>query len=163
MFLGEEFTVDTLPARESFEPLPAGWYDVIISGADYKATKNGSGYYIKLQYTIEGPSYQGRVVFGNLNTRNANPVAEKIGRQQLGELLAAIGLRGVTDTEQLLNHRLSIKLKIRKSDEYGDSNDVAGFRAAAGVPRVAVAAPVAAAASAPAASAPASNTPPWAK
>jgi hypothetical protein len=53
-------------------------------------------------YDITGPSHQGRVVFGNLNIKNANPKAEEIGRQQLGDIMRAIGLAKVTDTDQFI-------------------------------------------------------------
>ena len=127
--LGEEFNVNTMPKSErNFEPLPAGWYDVSISGAEVKDTKTGTGSYIAVRYAVTGPTHQGRVVFGNLNVKNANPTAEKIGREQLGELMLAIGLEKVTDSDQLIGGNLSIKLDIRKSEQYGDSNNVIGFK-----------------------------------
>ena len=131
--LGQTFAADQLPQSESnFDPLPAGWYTASIAGAELKDTKAGNGQYIAVRYDITGPSHEGRVVFGNLNIRNPNPKAEEIGHQQLGELMRAIGLSKVEDTDQLIGGQLSIKLKIRKSEEYGDSNDVSGFKAVAG-------------------------------
>jgi hypothetical protein len=82
-FLDEEYSVDTLPQSTSnFEPLPEGWYNAAITGAEIKATKAGDGKYIACKYTITGPSHQGRVIFGNLNIKNASTKAEEIGRQQ---------------------------------------------------------------------------------
>jgi hypothetical protein len=129
-FLDVAINAADLPVSEnSFDPLPAGWYQVNIKGAELKDTKAGTGQYIAVQYDVLGPTHQGRVVFGNLNIRNPNPKAEEIGRQQLGELMRAIGLATVQDTDQLIGGQLSIKLKIRKSEEYGDSNDVSGYKA----------------------------------
>ena len=72
-FLDEEFNVDSLPKSTSnFEPLPDGWYNATITGAEIKATKAGDGKYIACKYTITGPSHQGRVIFGNLNIKNAS-------------------------------------------------------------------------------------------
>ena len=158
--LRETFSVDTLPQSDrSYDPLPAGWYDVEIAGAEIRTTKAGTGEYIAVRYDVTGPSHAGRVIFGNLNISNANPTAEKIGKQQLGELMLAIGLKNVSDTDQLIGHRCSIKLSIRKSEEYGDSNDVKGWKAVAGgAPPAAAAAP----SPAPAPQAPAGNAPPWA-
>ena len=66
-FLDEEFSVDTLPKGTSnFEPLPEGWYNATITGAEVKDTKAGDGKYIACKYTVTGPSHQGRVVLGNL-------------------------------------------------------------------------------------------------
>ena len=159
--LGETFDVDTLPQGNtgSFDPLPAGWYSATMSAAEIKATKSGTGQYIAIRYDITGPTHQGRVVFGNLNIRNASPKAEEIGRQQLGDICRAIGLARVGDTDQLIGHSLMIKLDVEKSQEYGDKNQVKGFKAiAGGAPPV-----MAKAASAPAAAAPAKAAPPWAR
>jgi len=159
-FLTETFDVNELPVGNAgnFEPLPAGWYTCTISQAELKDTKAGNGQYIKLRYDITGPSHQGRVVFGNLNIKNANPKAEEIGRQQLGEIMRAIGLAKVADTDQLIGGQISIKLDIKQDAQYGASNEVRGFKSVSGsVAPTATAAP----ASAPAAAAKAA--PPWAK
>lgn len=156
-FLDEAFEADQLPQGNggNFDPLPAGWYTVTIGGAELKPTKAGNGQYIAVRYDVTGPTHQGRVVFGNLNIKNPNTKAEEIGRQQLGELMRAIGLAKVTDTDQLIGGSLEIKLAIRVSEEYGNSNNVKGFKSLTG--------------SLPAASKPASEAapkkaaPPWAK
>ena len=129
-----------------------------MSAAEIKTTKTGTGQYIALRYDITGPTHQGRVVFGNLNIRNASPKAEEIGRQQLGDICRAIGLARVGDTDQLIGNSLMIKLDIEKSEQYGDKNQVKGFKpVAGGAPKV-----VGMAASIPAA-APTKAAPPWAK
>jgi len=154
-YLGETFDTATLPESTGFDPLPAGWYDAHIAAAEVKATKDGSGQYIKLRYTITGPTHEGRVVFGNLNIRNASPKAEEIGRQQLNELLRAIGLARVTDSDELIGGSLSIKLTVKPADgQYDAGNEVRGFKALAGG-----APPMPAAATA----APGKPAPPWAK
>ena len=127
-FLDEEFSVDTLPVgNNNFEPLPEGWYNAAITGAEVKETKAGDGKYIACKYTITGPSHQGRVIFGNLNIKNASTKAEEIGRQQLGEIMRAIGLGKVSDTDQLIGGNLGIKLTVRTGEYAG--NEIKGFRA----------------------------------
>ncbi|AIM40753.1 putative single stranded DNA annealing protein [Idiomarinaceae phage 1N2-2] len=151
------FNAEELPQSESnFEPLPAGWYNAHITGAELKDTKAGNGQYIAIRYDITGPTHEGRVVFGNLNIRNPNPKAEEIGHQQLGELMRAIGIAKVTDTDQLIGGQCAIKLKVRKSEEYGDSNDVQGFKALSGGVKAPSAAPATSGAAA-------SGKPPWAQ
>jgi len=155
-FLDEEFSVDSLPVgNNNFEPLPEGWYNAAITGAEIKATKAGDGKYIALKYNITGPSHQGRVVFGNLNIKNASTKAEEIGRQQLGDIMRAIGLAKVSDTDQLIGGNLGIKLSM-KTGEYA-GNEVKAFRALNG------AAPAAAPFKSVAPAAPAKAAPPWAK
>jgi len=133
-FLEQAFTLDDLPVpQNNFEPLPEGWYTASISDAEIKTTKAGNGQYINVKYSIIGPTHQGRMVFGMVNIKNPNPKAEEIGRQQLGEIMRAIGLSKVSDTDQLIGGSLSIKLKITPaSGDYEASNNVSSFKALAG-------------------------------
>jgi len=154
-FLDQEFNVNELPASTSFDPLPEGWYNVSIAYAEIKDTKTAGGQYIKIEYVVTGPSHQGRKVWGNLNIKNANPNAEKIGRQQLGEVMRSIGLVKVTDTDQLIGGNLAIKLIVKQDEKYGAGNDIKAFKALAG----AVPTPFSTPAPAPAPK----GSPPWAK
>lgn len=132
-FLDQTFSADEMPVSEkSYDVLPAGWYTASITAAELKNTKAGTGQYIAIRCDITGPSHQGRVVFGNLNIRNPNPKAEEIGRQQLGEVMRAIGIAKVQDTDELIGGQLSIKVDIRSSEQYGDQNEVRAFKAIAG-------------------------------
>lgn len=160
-FLGETFDTETLPQPEqgNFEPLPAGWYQAKITKAEVRETKAGTGNYIAVRYDITGPTHQGRVVFGNLNIKNPSSESERIGREQLGELMRAIGLTRVQDSDELIGGELSIKLKVRQSDKYGDSNDVAGFKAIQGAQPPAPRASSTSSAS----TAAGAGAPPWAK
>ena len=156
-FLDQEFDVATLPVGNgNFDPLPEGWYSSTISSAELTSTKAGDGSYIAIKYTITGPTHQGRVVFGNLNIKNPSQKAEEIGRQQLGDVMRAIGLAKVRDTDQLIGGQLSIKLSV-KTGEYA-GNEVKGYKAIGG------ASVLAQTYAAPAPhSAPSKSAPPWAK
>jgi len=132
MLLNEAFTLASLPtSNRTYDVVPAGWYVAQITDAEVKQTKSGTGEYIKIRYDIQGPTSQGRVVFGNLNVKNANPAAEKIGRQQLGDIMRSVGLSAVTDTDQLLGTTMQIKIDIRDSEQYGPSNEVKAWKALA--------------------------------
>lgn len=154
-FLGQTYQVKDIPEQDSFEPIPAGWYNARITEAEVKSTKAGTGSYVKVRYDITGPTHQGRVIYGNINLSNPNQQAEQIGIQQLGSLARAIGLEVISDSDQLINRDVQIKLSIKKdtSGQYNDSNDVKGFKAVDGVMP-----------SMPTASAPTykTATPPWA-
>jgi len=127
--LGKTYNATDLPAGNDFEVIPAGWYQAKVKSAELKQTNAGNGEYIKLQLEILGPSHQGRVVFSNLNIMNPNPKAEEIGLSQLNALITAIGLHQINDTDQLINGEAMIKLSIRKSDQYGEQNEVKGYKA----------------------------------
>lgn len=160
-FLDQEFNADDFVTTSSFDPLPEGWYNVSIAGAEVKNTKAGTGQYIAVKYTVTGPSHEGRIVFGNLNIKNPNPDAEKIGRQQLGDLMRSVGLAKIKDTDQLIGGNLQIKLTVKPaSGQYDASNDIKGFKALVGASLPQPASMPQSAASAPQAS---SSAPPWAR
>ena len=153
-----DFNPSDVPATEkSFEVLAPGWYAASITGAEVKATKSGTGQYLRVEYTISGPSGAGRKVWSNYNVRNENPKAESIGREQLAELCRCVGLARVNDTDQLLGCNVSVKLKVREaSNGYDAQNEVQAHKALEGS---APPAPAAAKAAAPKAG----PKPPWAK
>lgn len=130
-FLGK-ISASELPEStgSEFEPLPAGWYQACITGSDLTDTKSGSGQYIKVKYDILGPTHAGRLVWQNLNIRNQNPKAEEIGLRQLGEVLRALGLVEIEETDQLVGGNVEIKLAV-KTDDYGTKNEVKSVRAIA--------------------------------
>ena len=119
-------------APNSYDPLPAGWYMVRIADAEIKQTKAGNGSYVSIRYDVLGPTHQGRVVYGNITISNPNRKAEEIGEQQMAALRSSIGLARITDTDQLIGATVEIKLTVKKDDEYGDKNDVKGYRAIEG-------------------------------
>jgi hypothetical protein len=134
-FLEHAINLEDLPESTGdgeFKPLPAGWYNSTINKAELKATKDGTGQYIAIRYDITGPTHQGRVVFGNVNIRNKSEKAEEIGRAQLGDIMRALGLKQVTDTDQLIGGALQIKLDIKTDEQYGTRNEVKGYKAAEG-------------------------------
>jgi len=133
MKLSETYSAAELQPSQSYELLPAGWYTAIITDAELKPTKAGNGEYIKLRYDITGPSCQGRVVFSNINIKNPNAKAEEIGRIDLGNIMRALGLAAVSDTDELINGHLTIKIDVRPaSGEYGPQNEVKGWRSSTG-------------------------------
>ena len=133
-FLEESFDIADLPTAKDrdFAPIPAGWYTAAIAGAEVRTTKAGNGNYIAVRFDITGPEHQGRVVWTNLNTRNPSSQAEEIGRQQLGDIMRAIGLTKLEDTDQMLGGNLTIKVTVKDDPTYGPGNEVRGFKAVEG-------------------------------
>ena len=116
--------------ENNFEPIPDGWYEVSISSTQLKQTKAGTGEYIALRYNVLGPTHEGHVIVGKLNIRNPNPKTQDIGIRQLGELMRAIGLASVEDTDQLIGGHLEVKVQITEAIGGCDvSNYVIGFKA----------------------------------
>lgn len=165
MNLGETFNLNEMPEdTNSFEPLPAGEYQGLVTATEVKTTKNGTGQYIRVEFTISGPTGAGRKVWANYNIRNANPMAAEIGRRELGSLMKASGLNSIQDSDQLMTGAtLGLKLTVRKSEEYGDSNEVKGVKALNGSQMPAPAQQLPAQHGTIPQSAPAGAAPPWAK
>lgn len=130
MNLGQIFNRDEMPTNtNNFEPIPAGWYTAHIAKAEVRATRDGTGNYINMQLSITGPSYEGRVVFGTINLRNKSQKAEEIGRAQLGDLMRALGLARVQDTDELVGGHVSIKVAVETSEGYEPRNTVKAYKA----------------------------------
>ena len=145
-------TIEASTSSMDYDVLPEGWYEARVTSAEVRETKAGTGSYISLRYDVTGPSHEGRVVFGNLNLSNPNSRAEQIGREQLAQLVAALGLKGISDSDELIGGECQIKVRI-KTDDYGTKNEIRGWKSLEGSPLPA-----------PTKSTPASEgKPPWAK
>ena len=132
--LGYTVSTQDLPEDQGgdFSPIPAGDYQVRIVETSLETTKSGTGQYIKLRMDVTGPSHEGRVLWANLNIKNDSQKAEEIGRQQLGAVMRAVGLDSLQDTDQLAGGAMTVKVTIRKSEQYGDQNEVKSFKAVTG-------------------------------
>ena len=164
-----DFDAEQHKPLESYDPLPPGWYPAMIVASSVEKTKAGDGYYAKFEFEVVGGEYQGRKVFTNINLANPNPKAVEIGQRELSSLCRAVSKLRISDTEELHNLPLQIKVKIRPAQgDYAAANEVNGYKplSESAQPAAAAAAPSApAAAVAPraAVTAPpaASKAPPW--
>lgn len=168
-FYGEEnddLNLDFNPeevVKTKFEPIPAGWQrfvikkiELVLAGKPEKDMKQAV-----IEFVCVAPEYAGRKVFGRFTVATSSKLDGKqksltIGREQIKELFEATGVGG-TSLAPLVDREVDIKLAVRpETEQYDASNDVKGFRAAAGfvAPPKAGAASTSKAAAAPAAKAP---------
>ena len=90
---------------------------------------------LQITHVITEGEYKGRKIFDRLNlwiAQNGQWVrrtdeAGNIAGQAMSELLAALGMATIRNHEELRGKSLVVKVKVRKSDEYGDSNDVQNY------------------------------------
>jgi hypothetical protein len=123
---------DDVPEGGAFEPLPEGWYKMLIESVEDKENKKGTGRYLKLALSVVGEKFKNRKVFDNLNYQHENEVAERIGKAKLKELCRAIGkdIATLKDEAELCNKTLFCKLSVRpESGQYAASNNVVQFKA----------------------------------
>lgn len=133
------FSISEAEAQETaswFDPLPAGWYDVVADEVSLSQNKAGTGAYIKVRFTVIGEKYRGRKVFTYINVQNQNAQAQEIGLANLRAFMVAIGLRNMTDVSQLANKPLQIRLRLKESRNGGDENQVNGYRAGQAAPQM---------------------------
>lgn len=134
--IGTTIRADELPQDErgDFSAIPAGDYAVVIDAAEIKATKTGTGQYIKLKLKVTGPTNAGRVLFSNVNILNQSPEAERIGRQELRKIMEATGVLELSDSDQLIGGHMIVKVTVKTSEQYGAENEVKGYRSIGGAP-----------------------------
>ena len=111
------------------DPVPAGWYNVMVDESEMKPTKAEGGLRLSLRFTIMDGQYANRKVFTGLNLKNANPVAQEIAYKQLSAICHAVGVMQVQDSQQLHGRPLKIKVKVRAaSGDYEASNDITSYK-----------------------------------
>ena len=127
------FNAEEVEPSSSFDPIPAGWYQAIISNSEMKATRDGYGEYLSLTLQIIDGQYENRLVFARLNLKNANDKAVDIARKDLAAICRAVGVMSPQASEELHDIPLMIKVKVRPaSGDYEASNDICGYKAVEG-------------------------------
>lgn len=121
--LGGGFDPSSVPSDE-YTPIPDGDYVVAITNAEIKDTSSG-GKMLVLDMEIQGGKHANRKVIERLNIVNSNETAVKIALRRLADISDSIGLKSLTDTEELIGKRLIAKISIEKGkgtyvDKYGE-------------------------------------------
>lgn len=142
-------------APRSYDPLPNGEYEMIVTKSDIKPTKAGTGHYLELELQVVSGEHSGRRHWERLNIDNPNKQAEDIAKAALAALCFAVGVEDMTDTEQV--HDIPFIAKVEIDRKEPDRNRITGYINAGGAAPAAAPAPAAK----PAAAAPARK--PWEK
>jgi hypothetical protein len=140
-----EFNPNEIPEdNRSFEPLPAGDYNMQVVDSEVKPTKKGNGDQLVLTLEVLDGPYANRRVWDRLNIRNPNSDAQRIAERALADLCLAINVMHITDSSSLHFKPFIGHVTIRPgNDKYGPSNSVR-YKARAGVtPKPAAAKPAA--------------------
>lgn len=122
------FDASTVAPSAPMDVLPDGDYAVIIEASEWKETKKKDGSYLELVLqVVDGPA-KGRKVWDRLNLSNPNTVAVDIAQQTLSAICHAVGVLKVSDSTQLHNLPMIVKLKV-KQGENGPMNECKGYKA----------------------------------
>lgn len=122
------FNASEVEPTSNFDPLPAGKYLAVISDSEMKGTKNGSGSYLQLTFTVIEGQYKNRVLWARLNLNNPNATAVKIAKSELSAVCRAVGIMQPRDSVELHNIPVLITVKCRKRVDSGEiDNEIRGY------------------------------------
>ena len=119
------------PSRE-LDPIPAGKYVAVITDSEMKDTRAGTGRYLQLEFEITDGEYAGRKLWSRLNIENQNAEAVRLARADLSAICRAVNVLTPSDSIDLHNLPLVIKVHCRKDKNTGEiTNDIRGYESKA--------------------------------
>jgi hypothetical protein len=163
--LGFTFDSSNQQGQDTNDVLPAGDYIMQVVQSEVRATKDGSGQYVWIEFDILDGEHQGRKYWDRLNIWNANPTAAEIANRALTSLTRACGLVAIEDTEELHFKPIKVRMGVSKRKDTGELQNRATYLPLqeGGAPQAPARAPAAPAAGRPAPTASAgAKAPPWA-
>ena len=95
------FNAAEVEPQQSFDALPPGRYEAIISESEMKDTKAGTGQYLQLTFTVVGGQHEGRKLWSRLNLVNPNATAVQIAERELSAICHCVGILVPQDSEEL--------------------------------------------------------------
>lgn len=140
------FNANEVEPSKAFDPIPAGKYIAVITDSEMKETRAGTGRYLQLEFEITDGEYAGRKLWSRLNIENQNAEAVRLARADLSAICRAVNVLTPSDSIDLHNLPLVIKVHCRKDKNTGEiTNDIRGYESKANYkpePKQAPAAPV---------------------
>jgi hypothetical protein len=108
--------------------IPSGWYECSIDRVEIKSTKAKNGKYILLGFLLNEFRFRRRTIFTNILIEHASAKAEQIGRNTLGQIMQCLHLEKIKEATDFLGKKIIIKVEIKKTIDYGEINEVKGYR-----------------------------------
>lgn len=126
------FNPQEVEPQADFAALPAGEYLVMLTNSELKDTKAGTGTYLSLTNQVLDGAYKGRIIFDRTNVTASNPIAQEIGRRAISAICHAVGKPTANESSELHNIPYIVRVVVGTDPKYGDSNEVKGYKSAAG-------------------------------
>lgn len=131
-----KFDATNVAPQTAFEPVPTGWYALVMTASEVKENNKKNGKILEVEYTIQSPeTYKGRKVFDRFNIENPNQQAVEIAYAQLSAVCHAINVIKFDNPSQLHNKILEARVSLRPAgpgadgQHYEASNEIKGYRA----------------------------------
>lgn len=123
------FDARTVEPNAGLKPVPVGKYKAIIRKSEKKANSAKTGHYIEMVFEIVEGDSRGKRVYARLNLWNPNNTAVEIARGELSAICHATGVMNLSDTQQLHNIPLMIKVSVKeRNDKKGEyTNEIDGY------------------------------------
>jgi hypothetical protein len=120
------FDARQVDPQPSFEPIPAGWYNMMIIDSEMKPTRDGNGAYLQLTLKVIDGQYAGRQIFDRLSIQHQNPIAAEIAYRRLSAYCHATGVLQIQDSQQLHGIPLKVRVSVRtdSTGQYEPSNEI---------------------------------------
>lgn len=113
-----------------FEPMPSGSYPMAIVNSELKPTKVGNGNYLELELVVASGPYEGRRVWDRLCIEHPKQNVQDIACQQLAAICRIVGIMNPSDSSELHNFPLAVKVKLTKREDNGEpTNEVQCYEA----------------------------------
>ena len=126
------FNANEVEPSKTFDPIPAGKYIAVITDSEMKETRAGTGRYLQLEFEITDGEFAGRKLWSRLNIENQNAEAVRMARADLSAICRAVNVLTPSDSIDLHNLPLVIKVHCRKDKNTGEiTNDIRGYESKA--------------------------------
>ena len=124
------FNANEVDPSKSFDPLPAGKYNALITNSEEKPTKAGTGSYLELTFEVLDEAYKGRRLWARLNLNNPSDQAVAIARAELSAICHAVNVLELQDTAQLHDLPMTVKVVAKPDKMTGEvRNEIKGYEA----------------------------------
>ena len=126
------FNANEVEPSKAFDPIPAGKYVAVITDSEMKETRAGTGRYLQLEFEVTDGEFAGRKVWARQNIENRNSEAVRMARADLSAICRAVNVLTPSDSADLHNLPLVIKVHVRKDKNTGEiSNEIRGYESKA--------------------------------
>lgn len=127
MAYGIEFDATNVDPNDTFDPVPAGDYEVIMTKDERKESENNKGnFYVNCTYKIVSGPFAGRLLFDMLFLEYQKPDTARNARARLSSICNATGIMKINDICHLYNAPLMAKVVLEKY-QGDDKNKIKKF------------------------------------
>ena len=128
------FDAKAVEPNQGFDIIPAGEYDACIVASAIQPTAQGDGKYPEAGTADPQRRVPEQASFRRLNISTPSAKAQEIARGTLSAICRAVGVLTPSDSSDLHNKPLRVKVVVKKSDEYGEQNKIKAYKPRNGHP-----------------------------